>query len=78
MNDRIKKQVEWLINDLLSRASQSTLISVVYDDDKGEEARVYLNGERIATISEKASCFRWPLTDEQMAGLYKACIGDGE
>jgi len=68
MNEKIKKQVEWLIGELLNR-DKISVISVVYDSKK-EEARVYADGELIATISEEVSGFRFALSSEQIRELY--------
>jgi len=69
----IKKQVEWLIKELLNNRCaiiHYAIIHVVYEKDK---AKVYLNGKRIATISEQVSMFNFPLTDEQIDKLAKLC-----
>jgi len=72
MNDKIKRQIEWLISDLLSQMSQDASVVITYETNKGE-AKVYLNGYKIATISEQVSCFDWALTERAIAGPYKAC-----
>jgi len=73
MIDKVKRQVECLVDDLLSRASQSVSILVVYDANKSE-AHIYLNGRKIATISEQVTFFNWPLPSEEITRLYKACV----
>ncbi|RLE65060.1 MAG: hypothetical protein DRJ47_06090 [Thermoprotei archaeon] len=72
MNEKIKKTVEWLIGELLDNSDKYTAISVVYDKDNNE-ARVYLNGEKIATVSEMVATFKWALSDEQIAKLWEVC-----
>ena len=63
----LKKQiVEWLIGELLNNTNKSIVINVIYDKDN---AKVYLNGEKIATISGKVNIFNFPLTDEQIIKL---------
>ncbi|MHC1571571.1 MAG: hypothetical protein ACXQTL_02245 [Methanosarcinales archaeon] len=74
MNDKIKRQVEWLADELLSNAANSVMIHIVYDNNEGN-AKVYLNGERIATISEMVSTFNFPLSDKQTAELYLRTCG---
>jgi len=72
MNEKIKKTVEWLIGELLANTDENIMISVVYDKYKNE-ARIYLNGERIATISEMVAVFNWVLSDEQIVRLWEVC-----
>ena len=63
----LKKQiVEWLIDELLNNTNKSIVINVIYDKDN---AKIYLNGEKIATISGKVNTFNFPLTDEQIIKL---------
>jgi len=63
----LKKQiVEWLIDELLNNTNKSIVINVIYDKDN---AKIYLNGEKIATISGKLNTFNFPLTDEQIIKL---------
>ena len=63
----LKKQiVEWLIGELLNNTNKSIVINVIYDKDN---AKIYLNGEKIATISGKVNIFNFPLTDEQIRKL---------
>jgi len=70
MTDKVKKQVEWVISKLLSRANGDAVILLVYEKEENE-ARIYQNGEKVATISEEASGFSWPLTKEEIKELYK-------
>ena len=70
MNDKVKKQAEWIINKLLSWTIENTVILLVYEKKK-DEAKIYLNGERVATISEEVSSFGWPLTKEEIEKLYE-------
>ncbi len=63
----LKKQiVEWLIGELLNNTNKNIVINVIYDKDN---AKIYLNGEKIATISGKVNIFNFPLTDEQIIKL---------
>jgi len=70
MTDKVKKQVEWVVNKLLSQANESIVLCVIYVKRKNE-ARIYLDGEKVATISEEASSFGWPLTKEEIEELYE-------
>jgi len=45
MNDKVKKQVEWVINKLLSQANGDAVILLVYEKEENE-ARIYQNGEK--------------------------------
>ena len=77
------ERIKWLVGELLSNATASVAVLVVYDKEKGE-ARVFLSGKKVATISEEASVFSWALSNEQVARLYETCgegcmrIGAGE
>ena len=70
MNDKVKKQVEWVINKLLSQANGDAVILLVYEKEENE-VRIYQNGEKVATISEEVNNFGWPLTKEEIEELYK-------
>ena len=59
MTDKVKKQVEWVVNKLLSQANESIVLCVIYNKTKNE-AKIYLDGEKVATISEEVSKFGWP------------------
>jgi len=41
---------------------------VVYNNDESN-AKIYLNGEKVATISETGEMFNFPLSNEQIARL---------
>ena len=70
MTDKVKKQAEWAISKLLSQTNGDAVILLAYEKKKNE-ARIYLNGEKVATISEEASSFGWPLTKEEIEKLYE-------
>ena len=55
MTDKIKKQVEWTVNKLLLMANRSVVLCVIYEEKK-DEARIYLDGRKIATVSKKDKC----------------------
>jgi len=74
VNDKVKRQVEWLADELLSNATNGVMIHIVYDNNEGN-AKVYLNGEKIATISEMVSTLNFPLSDKQTAELYLCTCG---
>jgi len=75
MTDKVKKQVEWVVNKLLSQANESIVLCVIYNKTKNE-AKIYLDGEKVATISEEISRFGWPLTKEKIEELYKELTHD--
>jgi len=75
MTDKVKKQAEWIINKLLSWTIENTVILLVYKKKKNE-AKIYLNGERVATISKEVSSFDWPLTKEEIEKLYEELSHD--
>ena len=70
MTDKVKKQVEWVVSKLLSQASESFIMSIRYEKGKNE-ARIYLDGKKMATISEEVSTFGWPLIKEEIEELYE-------
>ena len=69
---KIEKKIMWIVGEFLKNASKRIVIHVVYDKTKGE-AKIYLEGKKIATISEEVSIFNFPLNDEQIAKLHKIC-----
>ena len=73
MNDKIRSQVEWVISKLL-RTSENFIISIRYEKEKNE-ARIYLDGKKMATISEEVCTFGWPLTKEEIEKLYETLYG---
>jgi len=75
MTDKVKKQVEWVVDKLLSWTIENTIILVVYEKKK-KEAKIYLNSEKVATISEEVSSFGWPLTKEEIEKLYEELAHD--
>jgi len=75
MTDKVKKQVEWVVDKLLSQFEESIIVCVIYEKRKNE-ARIYLDGEKVATISEVMSRFGWPLTKEKIEELYKELAHD--
>ena len=76
MTNKIKKQAEWVINKLLSWTIENTVILLVYEKKK-DEAKIYLNGKRVATISEEMSSFAWPLIKEEIEKLYEGGFNEG-
>ena len=76
MTDKVKKQVEWVISKLLLQANGDAVILLVYEKEENE-ARIYQNGEKVATISEEASSFGWPLTKEEIEKLYEGGFNEG-
>ena len=70
MLNKVKEQIKWLIGELLNNTSESIMVHVIYNKQK-DEARIYLNGERIATLSKVISIFNFPLTDKQIEELYR-------
>ena len=77
MIGKIQKQVNWLIGDLLLHTLGNTIISVVYDD-KRKIAKIYKDGNKVATISEEVSYFNWSLSDEQIIELHRKLAKGGE
>jgi len=77
MISKIQKQVNWLIGDLLLHTCGNTIISVVYDD-KRKIAKIYKDGNKVATISEEVSYFNWPLSDGQIIQLHKKLAKGGK
>lgn len=71
MTNKVKKQVEWVVSKLLSQTSESFIMSIRYEKGK-DEARIYLDGKKMATISEEVSSFGWSLTKEEIEKLYEA------
>ena len=67
ITDKMKRQVEWLVGELLKNA-ECAMIHVVLSREKVD---VYLNSEKIASIGENSAIFNFPLTDEQIASLYR-------
>ncbi len=70
MTNKVKKQVEWAVDKLLLQANRSVVLCIICEKGK-DEARIYLDGERVATISEEMSSFGWPLTKENIEELYE-------
>jgi len=68
MNNNVKKRIEWLVGELLLNATHSVMIHVVYNNDESN-AKIYLNGEKVATISETGEMFNFPISNEQIARL---------
>lgn len=73
MTNRIQKQIRWLVGEFLNNATTSIVIHIVYDKVKNV-AKVYLNGEKVATIGERTSIFGWPLTGEQIVRMSKEIL----
>lgn len=70
MTNKVKKQVEWVVDKLLSQFNESIIVCVIYEKRKNE-ARIYLDGKKVATISEEVSSFGPPLSKEEIEKLYK-------
>jgi len=70
---KLEKQVEWLINEILTNTRGSFVLTLVYDNEENK-VTAYLDGKKIATISEECSHFHWPLSSEQTAKLHEAMI----
>lgn len=68
MNNNVKRRAEWLVGELLLNATDNVMIHVVYSNDE-DNAKIYLNGEKVATISETGEMFNFPLSNEQIARL---------
>ena len=66
--NNILKQAEWLTNELINNANKQIAITVWFDKNQ-KQAKVYLNGEKTATISEEVCMFNFPLNNEQIAKL---------
>ncbi len=73
--NKIKKQVEWLTNELINNANKQIAINIWFDKNQ-KQAKIYLNGEKIATISEELSMFNFPLNNEQIAKLHSYLINN--
>jgi len=71
MTNKVRKQVKWVIDKSLLWTIENTIILLIYEKKKNE-AKIYLNGKKIATISEEVSSFGWPLTKEEIEELYEA------
>jgi len=58
MNNDIRDQVHWLIDNLFTEVSQDIAISIVYNAEE-KEVKVYQDGKKIATITEDRICLNW-------------------
>ena len=67
MTNRVRRQVEWMVGELLREASEGTVISVMC---RRNTVRVFLNSEEIASLSEDTACFGSAMSREQVERLY--------
>ncbi len=71
MTDRVRRQVKWLIGELLQEASEGTVITLMVCGRN--TVKVYMNSKEMAVLSEHVSGFNWCMERPEVARHFECC-----